>query len=79
MLGCYNSFNKEISLMAVLGIPSSSEVSLIFLSAKNSFVVFSLEFFIILKKNKNLLKKKFLKKKTSGLIYNTIGSLSELI
>lgn len=41
IFGCYNSFNKEISLIAVLGIPSSSEVSLIFFKAYNSFVVFS--------------------------------------
>jgi hypothetical protein len=33
MLGCFKPFNSEISLIAVLGTPSSSFSSLIFLSA----------------------------------------------
>ena len=35
ILGCLNSFRSDISLMAVLGTPSSSDSRRIFLSAAN--------------------------------------------
>jgi hypothetical protein len=42
MLGCCSCFSREISRMAVLGMPSSSASSRIFLSAMISFVTRSL-------------------------------------
>ena len=49
MFGCCNSFKSDISLIAVLGIPSSSEASLIFFKANNSLFVLSYDFHEYLK------------------------------